>query len=65
MRRAYGGMPGGAVVLNPSVFLAQSDALPAFTSPVAYLSEADFEHELGRVTDNLAENLEFLKEEGR
>lgn len=65
MWRAYGGTSGIAVVLNPSVFLAQSDALPAFTSPVAYLSEADFEHELGRVTDNVAANLEFLEEEGR
>lgn len=65
MWRAYGGASGVALVLNAGVFLAQSDALPAFTSPVAYLSEAGFERELGRVADNVAANLEFLKEEGR
>lgn len=65
MWRAYGGTSGVAVVLNPGVFLSQSDALPAFTSPVAYLSQAGFEVELGRVTDNIAANLDFLKQEGR
>lgn len=65
MWRAYGGTSGVAVVLNPGVFLAQSDALPAFTAAGAYLSKADFERGLGRVTDNVAANLEFLKEEGR
>ncbi len=65
MWRAYGGSSGVAVVLNPDVFLNQSEALPAFTSPVAYLSEASFEQQLGRVVDNIEATKDFLESEGR
>ncbi|WP_420559380.1 DUF2971 domain-containing protein [Tepidicaulis sp.] len=42
MWRAYGGTVGVALVLNPYAFIAPSNALDAYTSPVAYLSPADF-----------------------
>lgn len=65
MWRAYGGAAGVAVVLNPSVFLSVSDALPAFTSPVAYLTLKDFEQELAKVTQSIETNAEFVKQDGR
>lgn len=65
MWRAYGGLSGVAVVLNPKVFLSPSDALPAFTSPVAYLSPEAFEIELNRVIENIEGNIDFIKEGGR
>lgn len=65
MWRAYGGAAGVAVVLNPKVFLSVSEALPAFTSPVAYLSEEAFEAEFNRVTDNIIATREFLMVEGK
>jgi hypothetical protein len=65
MWRAYGGKAGVAVILNPSVFLGNSDAVPAFTSPVAYLSQDAFIAELGRVTDNIEGQSEFLRQAGR
>lgn len=65
MWRAYGGTAGVAVVLNPGVFLRPSDALPAFTSPVAYLSEESFKTEFAKVTDNIQTNAEFLRDGGR
>ncbi|MCO5060248.1 MAG: DUF2971 domain-containing protein [Rhizobiaceae bacterium] len=65
MWRAYGGSSGVAVVLNPTVFLGTSDALPALTSPVSYLSHAAFEHEFGKVTDNIAANRDGLLRDGR
>lgn len=65
MWRAYGGSSGVAVVLNPKVFLSVSDALPAFTSPVAYLSPEAFEQEFKRVIENIEGSLEFIKDRGR
>lgn len=65
MWRAYGGVSGVAVVLNPAVFLSVSDALPAFTSPVAYLNPGTFELEFKRVVGNIESNLDFIKEGGR
>jgi hypothetical protein len=65
MWRAYGGSSGVAVVLNPGVFLSVSDALPAFTSPVAYLSPEAFEMEFKRVVGNIESSLDFIKAGGR
>lgn len=36
MWRAYGGDTGVAIVLNPGVFFRPTDAINAYTSPVAY-----------------------------
>jgi hypothetical protein len=65
MWRAYGGSSGVAIVLNPAVFLSVSDALPTFTSPVAYLSPEAFEMEFERVVGNIETSLDFIKAEGR
>ncbi len=64
MWRAYGGPTGVAVVLNPAVFLNVSEAVPAFTSPVAYLTLEDFERELAKVAGNIETNADFLKQDG-
>ncbi|WLS03106.1 DUF2971 domain-containing protein [Shinella oryzae] len=42
MWRAYGGPTGVAIVVNSAPFLRPTDALNAYTSPVAYLSEMQF-----------------------
>lgn len=64
MWRAYGGTAGVAIVLNPDVFLKPSDALPAYTSPVAYLSGKGFEQEFAKITDNIENNIEYLRKCG-
>lgn len=65
MWRAYGGTSGVAVVLNPRVFLTPSSAVPAFTSPVAYLSEQTFKWEFSKVADNIEANVEYLRGRGK
>lgn len=65
MWRAYGGSSGVAVVMNPAAFLSVSDALQAFTSPVAYLSPETFELEFKRVVGNIESCLDFIEAEGR
>lgn len=65
MWRAYGSPSGVAAVLNPDVFLGVSNAIEAFTSPVAYLSEEDFVAEFTRVVDNIETNRDWLIEGGK
>ncbi len=63
MWRAYGGSTGVAIVMNGSVFLKpiSSDALKAYTSPVAYFTEEEFDQEFNRVINSIKSNREFLK----
>lgn len=42
MWRAYGGRTGVALVLNSAPFYSESNALKAYSSPVAYLDETQF-----------------------
>lgn len=65
MWRAYGGATGVAVVLKGTPFLAPTDALKAYTSPVAYLSEAQFQHEFERMAHGLLGDLEFISSRGK
>ncbi|MER8855847.1 DUF2971 domain-containing protein [Mesorhizobium australicum] len=65
MWRAYGGPSGVAVVVNPKVFLSVSEALSAFTSPVAYLTQDEFDTEFKRVVDNIVMTRDFLIGEGK
>jgi hypothetical protein len=44
MWRAYGRSNGVALILNNRPFVDPSDALRAYTSPVAYFSQAQFHH---------------------
>jgi hypothetical protein len=59
--RAYGGTTGVALVLNSGPFLRQSNALKAYTSPVAYLSPIEFKQEFQKVVDGMEENEEMLR----
>lgn len=64
MWRAYGGAKGVAIVLNPNVFLTPSDALKAYTSPVAYLTIPQFLEEFRLLVDRIEANVDFIKQQG-
>lgn len=64
MWRAYGGATGVTVVLKGAPFLAPTDALKAYTSPVAYLSAAQFQREFERMARGLMDNAEFIRTRG-
>lgn len=51
MWRAYGSPRGVALVVKGLPFLRPSDALQAYTSPVAYLSEMQFSVEFAKLLD--------------
>ena len=42
MWRAYGGRSGIALILNPTAFLAETDVMKVFSSPVLYKDESQF-----------------------
>ncbi len=65
MWRAYGGSTGIAVVLNQGPFLSQSDALKAYTSPVAYKSIASFGLDFEKVVQNIETATTFIESIGR
>lgn len=53
MWRAYGQNNGVAIVMKNSPFLEDSDALRIYTSPVAYLTESQFESDFQKICINL------------
>ena len=61
MWRAYGGSAGVAVVLNGAPFIRPSDALKAYTSPVAYLDQDGFDREFVRFIESVEANSDFVK----
>ena len=63
MWRAYGAGSGVAIVFNSGPFFADTDALKAYSSPVAYLSEQGFADQFSGVVDGLAANIDFLREQ--
>ena len=65
MWRAYGGRNGVAMVINNAPFATSTDALKAYSSPVAYLTPEQFEQELAKITDLIKTNKERLGEIGR
>jgi hypothetical protein len=66
MWRAYSGDDTGvAFVMRPSVFHTPSDALRAYTSPVAYLNEGYFAVALLTVANNIDREREFLRQQDR
>lgn len=68
MWRAYGETAGVALVLNNRAFLTPTPpdgGLRAYTSPVAYLDDGQFETEVGRIANNIADNADLLKTMGR
>lgn len=61
MWRAYGQTTGVAMVLSSAPFFADSDALNAYSRPIAYLSTEQFKREFRALVIGLAENLEVLR----
>ncbi|MBS9477624.1 DUF2971 domain-containing protein [Ancylobacter radicis] len=64
MWRAYGGNCGVAIVINPRVILTPSDALNAYTSPVAYYNERDTARELRNILNNIEINRAAIEAHG-
>lgn len=64
MWRAYGETTGVALIFNNKAFLSRSNALKAYTSPVAYLNEEEFSEEVSKVSQGIEENVEFLRGQG-
>ena len=57
MWRAYGKRGVGvAIVLNSAVFMTESDALKAYSSPVTYFSDDEFESEIATILSNIESN---------
>lgn len=65
MWRAYGSGTGVCIVLNNRVLLEPSDALKAYTSPVAYLGDEESTKEFKFVSKNIKRNAELLFGVGR
>lgn len=64
MWRAYGGNNGVALVMNSGPFLRPTDALKAYSNPVAYLSDSAFQKEFDALLGGLEADKEFLKQLG-
>jgi hypothetical protein len=65
MWRAYGEQTGVAFVMNNPLFVTPSDALKAYSSPVAYLNDQGFAREFSRVVDNINTEADFIRTQGR
>ena len=65
MWRAYGQLTGVALVLNNAPFLAYRGPPGIYSSPVLYLDEASFEHELQKVVEGIREHFDFVRKQGR
>lgn len=61
MWRAYGNGTGVALVLNNKPFIADSDALNAYTSPVAYLDDEGFNKSFSELTRNIIDNFNVIR----
>ena len=61
MWRAYGGTTGVALVLNNAPFCSPSDALKAYSSPVAYFSPDQFKREFQTIADALEANASLIR----
>lgn len=61
MWRAYGDSAGVAFVVNGKPFVTISDALKAYTSPILYYSDTEFELSLDRIGRKITENRQILK----
>lgn len=61
MWRAYGGSAGVAVVLKGTPLLNPTDALRAYTSPVAYLSQDQFNSEFRLFLDGIERRADLIK----
>jgi hypothetical protein len=60
MWRAYGGKRSVAVVMNTTAFRSETDALSAYTLPVAYQDPEQFNIEFGELADRIEEEKDFV-----
>jgi hypothetical protein len=67
MWRAYGGINGVALVMNNAAFQATepSDVLKIYASPVAYCDQKEFAEKFEEVVNNIENEVDFLKQQGR
>lgn len=65
MWRAYGATAGVAIVLNSTAFATASESISAYTSPVAYRSDAQFSREFAAVCENIATQRDLWRDLGR
>ena len=61
MWRAYGGQSGVALVLNGGVMFRESDALGAYSSPVAYLPPGVFAADFARIAETIAAKAAYIQ----
>jgi hypothetical protein len=64
MWRAYGATARVAIVVNGGPLLRPTDALKAYTSPVAYCDDSEVEKEFLQLLENVENNIEFIKSIG-
>jgi hypothetical protein len=60
MWRAYGGSTSVALVLNNGPFLAPTDVIPAYASPVLYANKSRFDDAFEHLTNNLENAVSYL-----
>ena len=65
MWRAYGGVAGVALIVNGGVLFRPSDALAAYSSPVAYRSPGAMNDDLAAIASVLEKSNDLLKRLGR
>lgn len=65
MWRAYGGASGVALVFNGAAFFQETDALAAYSSPVAYMGSEQLAAQINRVTERIAGNRAYVESLGR
>jgi hypothetical protein len=64
MWRAYGAVARVAMVFHGGPFLRPSDAIKAYTSPVAYLNDEAFNREFAALLDSIDNNRDFVQSVG-
>lgn len=65
MWRAYGKTSGIALVVKNEALLSTSDALKAYSNPVAYLDANGVAQQLNKISDNIILNRELISVVGR
>jgi hypothetical protein len=61
MWRAYGNGLGVAIVMNNTPFIEPTEALNAWTSPVAYLDHVGFAAQLSTIADRIGQNASTVR----
>lgn len=65
MWRAYGGNSGVALVFNGGPMLRPSDAIGAYSSPVAYFDVEDVAEQLGKIAEGILQHVSEIQSQGK